>query len=176
MSRNRVIAWMLSLLTIALIAQAQDGNVIDFGAWLQRQEQRPAPDADAAVQARHAIRDRIVAVKESRGKLVALTRGGRWQSERRQRREALPWFVQLERTRDDNRITGRLNVVGSGLFSEGNISGRIDGSAVTGAVIDDTGSQLATFTGTHNAQGTSGTYTTTDGDEGTWSYDHDGAE
>ncbi len=177
MKRATLVGLTILSLVIALAAVAQERGVTDFNGWLRQQHQASAPDD--AVQNRQAIHDRIAAARASRGKVVALARNGRWKSERAGRVSAAdeqPWHVQLQHNTDDGTISGHLGVVGSGLFSDGIISGHVDGRSVTGVVTDDSGAQLATFTGTVSRSGMIGTYLTTDGDSGSWSYDDPAAQ
>jgi hypothetical protein len=179
MNRTILIGLAALSLVVALAAWAQERAVTDFNVWLRQQRQASAPDGAAT---RQAIHDRIVAARASRGKVVALARNGRWRSERSGRVSAADdqpdhgWFVQLQHNTDDGTISGHLGVVGSGLFSDGIISGHVDGRSVTGVVTDDSGAQLATFTGTVSRSGMIGTYLTTDGDSGSWSYDDPAAQ
>jgi len=158
------------VLTICVMAAwAQEASVLDFSSWLQRQSISVSRDAEI----RQAVRDRIATVRAERGKLVSQVHRGRWQSER-YNRSAQPWFVQLKENRDDGTITGHVTVVGSGLFSKGNISGKFDGSTVSGFVTDDSGIQLATFSGSVSPDSAmSGSYITSDGDVGSWGVDSD---
>jgi hypothetical protein len=176
MKRATLVGLTILSLVIALAALAQERGVTDFNAWLRQQRQASESD-DAAT--RQAVHDRIAAARANRGKVVVLARNGRWRSERAGRVSAAedqPWYVQLQHNTDDGTISGHLSVVGSGLFSDGTISGHVDGRSVTGVVTDDGGAQLATFTGTVSPTGMSGTYLTTDGDSGSWSYDDPAAQ
>ena len=152
---------------LSLAAWAQDSTVI--GSQLLQ----AAASTEVDSRALAAIRDRIATVRADRGKLVSQAHRGRWQSER-YNRSAQPWFVQLEENHDDGTIAGRLTVVGSGLFSKGKISGKSDGTTVSGVVTDGNGTQLATFSGSVSPDGAmSGSYITSDGDVGSWGVDSD---
>jgi hypothetical protein len=106
-----------------------------------------------------------------------LVGGGKWQS-RRNGGDDHSWHIQLKEL-DDDSLAGRITVVGSPLIQQAKIEGQISGSEVYGVIVGDDDVQVATFTGslfkggpsTGLRTGMSGTYTTTDGDSGSWSWD-----
>jgi len=97
-----------------------------------------------------------------------LVGAGKWQS-RRSGNDS-NWHIQLKRL-DDDSLEGRITVVGSPLIQQAKIEGQISGSEVYGVVVGDNDVQVATFTGSVFKAGMSGTYTTTDGDSGDWSWE-----
>ena len=168
--RKTLFATSITLALGGLTALGQDTSALDFNAWL---EQQPAgqvtPAIDAAAEARRVVRDRIAAVRALHRTTVPLSRAGQWQSQRTGR-GAQSWQVQAFQNTEDETLSGRITIGGSGLFSEAKITGKIDGAIVSGVVTGDDDSQLATFTGTVSATGMSGTYETADGDTGIWSH------
>jgi hypothetical protein len=97
-----------------------------------------------------------------------LVGAGHWQS--RHRGDVQTWQIQVKRL-DDDSLTGRITVVGSSLIQQAKIEGQISGTDVDGVIVGDDDVQIATFTGVIAKQGMSGTYTTSDGDSGDWSWD-----
>jgi hypothetical protein len=97
-----------------------------------------------------------------------LVGAGKWQSRRTNADNN--WHIQVRRL-DDDSLDGRITVVGSPLIQQARIEGQISGIEVYGVVVGDNDVQVATFTGSVFKGGMSGTYTTTDGDSGDWSYD-----
>jgi hypothetical protein len=101
-----------------------------------------------------------------------LISAGHWQS--RHRADVQSWQIQVKRLADDS-LTGRITVVGSSLLQQAKIEGQISGTDVDGVIVGDDDVQIATFTGTLSQAGAmSGTYTTTDGDSGNWSWEGPG--
>lgn len=104
--------------------------------------------------------------------------GGHWQSQSRiaslsdQTIGSLGagWQLQVKQM-DDNSLTGRITIVGSPRIQQARIEGQISGSAVDGVLVDNADTQIGTFTGSVSNGSVSGTYTTADGDTGTWSWD-----
>jgi hypothetical protein len=162
-------------ITTAPVLLAQNIRGADLASWLQQhqvwleqQQQRSVATAtDSDIAARSAVRLRMAAVRASRAKIAAFSRTGHWKSDRLIG-ERQSWAIQAQQNEDDGTLTGKLTVVGSGLFSHGNISGKLSGNTVSGIVTDKNGTQLATFTGTASTTGMSGSYTTADGDVGSW--------
>jgi hypothetical protein len=97
-----------------------------------------------------------------------LVGAGKWQS--RRRGDVQSWQIQVKRL-DDDSLTGRISIVGSPLIQQAKIEGQISGTDVDGVIVGDDDVQIATFTGVIAKQGMSGTYTTSDGDSGDWSWD-----
>jgi hypothetical protein len=105
-----------------------------------------------------------MAQSESRAAVGA----GRWQSQR----DTLghrDWQVQIQRF-DDDSIEGSLIVIGSPTLHKVRLEGRVDGEEVYGVLLGDSNRQVGTFTGSVFEAGVSGTYTTADGDSGSWSW------
>jgi len=163
-TRRLIIAGALATFaTAAAIATAQTTRL---SAWLGGDLSAQITAAD---QARDAARAEIAAIRRARGRTVASSLAGHWQSTRFVR-DAMPWHLQLQRNADDGTISGRITVVGSGTLSAGKISGKIIDNAVSGVIVNAAGTQVGTFTGSVFTGGMSGTYETTDGDVGTWNY------
>jgi hypothetical protein len=97
------------------------------------------------------------------------TGGGTWQSHQNGA-DQNGWQVQLQRF-DDDSITGKLRILGSARIHQAQIVGQVTGSDVDGVLLDDTGKQMGTFSGSVFTKGASGSYTTADGDTGVWSWD-----
>lgn len=154
-------------------AGAQDTTITDSRAWLgqyQQQQQPPVPPRSID-PARQAVRDRIAAVQQIAAQTVTFSRGGRWHGNLGTPNDQ-PFSVEVQHNKNDGRIAGRVILAGSQLLSAGKIAGHVSGSAVSGVVTDDNGSQVATFTGAVSAAGAGGTYEAANGDTGTWSYDN----
>ncbi len=98
-----------------------------------------------------------------------LVGSGHWQS-RRSGGDTQGWQIQVQRM-DDDSLSGRITIVGSPLIQQARIEGQVFGSEVDGVIVGDDNVQLATFTGSIAQRAMSGTYTTTDGDSGNWSWD-----
>jgi hypothetical protein len=94
---------------------------------------------------------------------------GTWRS-RRTGTATQGWHIQLKRL-DDDSLSGRITIVGSPLIQQARIEGQISGRDVYGVIVGDDNVQVATFSGSVFKSGMSGTYTTTDGDSGNWSWD-----
>jgi hypothetical protein len=179
MKRSSLIGLLTLSLTVATPVLAQGIRVSDFPTWLQQhqgwleqQQQRSvAAPVDSDIGARSAVRQRMAAVRASRAKIAAFSRTGHWKSDRLIG-ERQSWAIQAQQNEDDGTLAAKLTVVGSSLFSHGNISGKLDGNTVSGIVTDKNGTQLATFTGTASTSGMSGSYTTADGDVGSWTVDN----
>jgi hypothetical protein len=167
----------LSLAAAAVIyevgANAQDATMTDSHAWLQRyQQQRPPVPAPPNVDpAQQAVRDRIAAVQQIAAETVTFSRGGRWHGSAGTPNDQ-PFSVEVQHNKNDGRIAGRVILAGSQLLSAGKIAGHVNGSAVSGVVTDESGSQVAVFTGAVSAAGAGGTYQAANDDTGTWSYDN----
>ena len=93
---------------------------------------------------------------------------GRWQSQRDNLGNR-DWHVQIQRF-DDDSIEGSLIVIGSPTLHKVRLEGRVDGDEVYGVLVGDSKQQVGTFTGSVFEAGVSGTYTTADGDSGSWSW------
>ena len=93
---------------------------------------------------------------------------GRWQSQRDNLGHR-DWQVQIQRF-DDDSIEGSLIVIGSPTLHKVRLEGRVDGDEVYGALVGDSNRQVGSFTGSVFEGGVSGTYTTADGDSGSWSW------
>jgi hypothetical protein len=124
------------------------------------------------------------------GKLPALVQqfvgSGRWQSQRGNKPSSdraagssgasslaasgTAWQVQLKHL-DDDSLAGRVLIVGSPVLDHARILGQVTGRDVDGALLDDGGRQVGTFSGTIRNNRLSGSYTTADGDAGTWGWD-----
>jgi hypothetical protein len=140
-----------------------------------------SPSARAAVEllAAGARESDVAAIlAESDGSLGAsreaaaardpLAASGPWRSGRFDAAER-SWQVQLERDRRDGTISGTIAVAGSALLgAAARVDGRIDGEKVSGVITDDSGRQVASFSGTAGEDGMAGTFTTVDGDSGEW--------
>jgi hypothetical protein len=98
-----------------------------------------------------------------------LVGAGKWQS-RHGGSNTQSWQIQVKRL-DDDSLSGRITVVGSSLIQQAKIEGQISGTDVDGVIVGDDDVQIATFTGVMAKQGMSGTYTTSDGDSGNWSWE-----
>ena len=164
--------------TVALAAWATEVTVTDFSDWLAGQpqsQQRQLDDRDLRDrgQERRAVRERIAAVREKRGKVEAFARSGRWKSQRGHvdDRQPQPWHVQIERNKEDGSITGTIAVIGSGELGQGKIEGWMSGDTAVGVITNGAGNQLATFTGSASGNTISGSYETNGSDHGTWSYE-----
>jgi hypothetical protein len=105
--------------------------------------------------------------EETRGTTGQAVGAGRWQSQR-DGLGSRDWHLQLKRF-DDDSIEGSLIIVGSELNNV-RLEGRVDGDDVYGAMVDDSNRQVGTFTGSIFAGGVSGTYATTSGDTGNWTW------
>jgi hypothetical protein len=138
-----------------------------FRDQLEAQQAELRDERERPALARQLVRERMGAARESREKLIPIARGGRWRSDGAGRTSE-SWYANLHQNTDDGTISGRLNIVGSRLFTEGKVSGRVDGTSVSGVVTAEDGTQLATFSGTVSGSTMSGTYQTSDGDVGTW--------
>ncbi len=97
-----------------------------------------------------------------------LVGSGKWQSQRNGNDSN--WHIQLKRL-DDDSLSGRITVVGSPLVQQARIEGQISGTEVYGVIVGENDIQVATFTGAIFKDGMSGTYTTSDGDSGSWSWE-----
>jgi hypothetical protein len=98
-----------------------------------------------------------------------LVGAGKWESNRNDN-DGQGWHIQLKRL-DDDSLSGRITIVGSPLIQQARIEGQISGRDVYGVIVGDDNVQVATFSGSVFKSGMSGTYTTTDGDSGNWSWD-----
>jgi hypothetical protein len=93
---------------------------------------------------------------------------GDWKSERQAvGRASQAWRIAATRGQDGS-LYGRLEVDESPLLRAGNLSGWVVGKTVSGTVTDDDGGFLAKFEGEVDGEWMSGTYTSADGDRGTW--------
>jgi hypothetical protein len=95
--------------------------------------------------------------------------GGHWNSDS-DAANARGWQTQLAHF-DDDSLTGRITLTGPTRLSGARLEGQISGNEVTGVLVGDNDMQVGTFTGSIYAESVSGTYTTADGDSGTWSWD-----
>ena len=93
---------------------------------------------------------------------------GRWESTRAAG-DKRDWQIEVERF-DDDSIAGSIIVIGSPSLHKARIEGRVEGAEVYGVLVADGDKQVGTFTGTIGDAGLSGTYTTTEGDSGSWSW------
>ena len=93
---------------------------------------------------------------------------GRWESSREAAGKN-DWQIEVERFTDDS-IAGSIIVIGSPYLSKARIEGRVDGKEVYGVLIGDDERQVGTFSGIVADNGVSGTYTTKQGDSGSWSW------
>jgi hypothetical protein len=160
----------LLLLFLAVIAVAQDDLWLDSdGASLrQRVDEQAALAADLE---RATAREAIGAVRQARVGKEPLARAGQWRS-RRFDPDTRGWQVQLERDIATGEIKGLIQVNGSRtLAAAARIEGRIEGAAVNGVILDESGTELGFFSGAAREDGMAGTYETLDGDEGEWSYE-----
>ena len=101
---------------------------------------------------------------------TSLHGGGDWKTDGVQAKETRRWGLDVLRG-PDNSLRGRISVADSPLLDGGNVEGRIKGSTVSGAITDDAGYHVATFTGAVTRTGMSGSYTDRTGETGTWSWD-----
>ena len=93
---------------------------------------------------------------------------GDWKSERQAvGRAAQAWRIAATRGQDGS-LYGRIEVDESPLLRARNLSGWVVGKTVSGTVTDDDGAFLAKFEGEVDGEWMSGTYTSADGDRGTW--------
>jgi hypothetical protein len=93
---------------------------------------------------------------------------GSWESHRDDAGKR-DWQVQIERF-DDNSIAGSIVVVGSPYLHRARLEGRVDAADVYGVIVGDDNTQVGTFTGKTSGSGVTGTYTTNQGDSGSWSW------
>ena len=77
--------------------------------------------------------------------------------------------IQIERF-DNNSITGSLIVVGSSYLNKTRLEGRVEGKEVYGVLVGADSQQIGTFVGMVADSGLSGTYTTNQGDAGSWNW------
>ena len=103
------------------------------------------------------------------GAPVARRRGG-WKPNAKAALPGQQWHVDALRA-SDNTLRGRVTLGGSPLAQAGNLVGKISDQQLSGNVVDDTGKQIVSFTGTITASGISGTYTDRTGETGNWSWD-----
>ena len=96
--------------------------------------------------------------------------GGGWKPAAKAAVAGQQWHVDALRA-TDNSVRGRVSLGGSPLAQAGNLVGQISGQTLSGSVVDDTGKQIASFTGTITATGITGTYTDRTGETGNWSWD-----
>jgi hypothetical protein len=96
--------------------------------------------------------------------------GGSWKPDGKAAVARQQWRVDAAR-RTDNSLRGRVTLGGSPLAQAGNLLVRISGQSLSGNVVDDSGKQIASFTGTITAAGISGTYTDRTGETGNWTRD-----
>jgi hypothetical protein len=92
--------------------------------------------------------------------------GGSWKTSGKAAVGMQQWHVDALRA-SDNSLSGRVSLGGSSLAQAGNLVGKISGQSLSGNVVDDTGKQILSFTGTVTATGISGTYTDRTGRRGT---------
>jgi len=78
------------------------------------------------------------------------------------------WSAEL--TREGTTITGRLVLPGMREFSTGSVNGELNGSSVSGSITDDDGNEIATFEGTLGREGFTGSFETSRGETGSWSW------
>jgi hypothetical protein len=101
-------------------------------------------------------------------RIRAVAGRGDWKSERQAvGRAAQAWRIAATRGQDGS-LYGRIEVDESPLLRTGNLSGWVVGKTVSGTVTDDDGAFLAKFEGEVDGEWMSGTYTSADGDRGTW--------
>ena len=93
---------------------------------------------------------------------------GRWESTHAAG-DKRDWQIEIERFTDDS-IAGSIIVIGSPYLHKARIEGRVEGKEVYGVLVGDDDKQVGTFTGTIGDAGLSGTYTTDQGDSGSWSW------
>jgi hypothetical protein len=94
--------------------------------------------------------------------------GGGWRHRNDAGRQG--WQVQLKQL-EDGSLAGRVHIVGSPLLDHADIEGQLTGSEVDGVLLDDSGNQVGTFSGSI-ANGTAiGTYSMADGDVGNWAWE-----
>ena len=93
---------------------------------------------------------------------------GRWESARDDagKRDVQ---IQIERF-DDSSIAGSISVVGSAYLNKARLEGRVDGKEVYCVLVGADDQQIGTFAGTVADTGLSGTYTTNQGDSGSWNW------
>jgi hypothetical protein len=96
--------------------------------------------------------------------------GGGWKPSAKAALAGQQWHVDALRA-TDNTLRGRVSLGGSPLAHAGNLVGQISGQSLSGNVVDDTGKQIASFTGAITATGITGTYTDRTGETGNWSWD-----
>ena len=92
---------------------------------------------------------------------------GSWKVDGEPQRSAQNWRLDVHRT-SDGRLIGRIDLGGSPLASSANVVGKVTGSKLSGAIIDDAGDQVATFTGILSESGIRGRYIDRTGEAGDW--------
>lgn len=92
---------------------------------------------------------------------------GRWVQESGTKRTET-WEVDVSRA-DDGAINGKVRIQGSPFVTDGVMTGRIVGRQVTGAITDEAGLHVATFSGALSESGEfRGTYEDRAGGIGSW--------
>ncbi|MBI3784163.1 MAG: hypothetical protein HY270_12270 [Deltaproteobacteria bacterium] len=84
------------------------------------------------------------------------------------------WYAHLVHHADKS-VTGEVSVhvANQHLLNHGRVDGRAEQGRFWGRVFDDDGNQAATFTVGYGANGIEGTYVTSEGDSGSFTWDGD---
>src|SRR5258706_7794035 len=101
----------------------------------------------AAASERVAVEDQIAELRQARQEKEVVAKAGEWHSRRFQSNDRA-WHVQLQRDLKTGKVTGQIQVNGArSVAGAAKVDGQMDGSLVSGVVLDDAGKQLATFSG-----------------------------
>jgi hypothetical protein len=84
-------------------------------------------------------------------------------------RSVQTWNIDALRL-EDGGLHGRIDVAGSSLFASANVEGTLSGRGVFGNLLDDDGTELATFEGAVTRGGANGTYRDRNGRTGEWQW------
>lgn len=181
--RSLILTALAAVIALLSYSWAEISELAPHAPWASSEAEELAalsPSAREAVEALASGREAVTAavLAETERSLAAareaavtkdlLARAGLWRSATLGTADR-SWHVQLERDRRDGTISGTIAVAGSTLLGQAaRVDGRIDGEKVSGVITDDSGRQVASFSGTAGEDGMAGTYTTVDGDSGEW--------
>jgi hypothetical protein len=167
--RRTVLIAGSGLIAVAAVlgALAQDTITAESTAWVGDGDFLGREDA--AVEKHRAVSEQAAALRAARASVQPLAGRGRWESHQ-QAMTAKAFDVQLERTLRDGTLRGQIAVRESAAVGGGRIEGRIEGTTVSGLIVDESGAEVAAFAGEVAGTVMSGSYQTRDGDAGTWTY------
>ena len=148
--RRLVQCYMLAMLGVVIVG------------WCVLGLKSTAGEIPAAAVAETARDDRVV--------MEQFAGSGEWRRASASAEQNRAWRVHAVR-RDDGSVKGKLSVLGVPGMQDVRIEGQIMQQDAFGVLLDERGTQVATFNAKLSPDGSGGSFILGSGDSGTWEYD-----